>query len=91
MSLKNLFLLHSTVLFTPQAHGSSGYLYSSTIGHGLVGIDTLVQLLPIEEILQQLLDLGDSEIERKRHLNADTVQGEEKRRNEKINFTTTED
>merc|ERR1719434_221894 len=37
-----------------------GGLDSSSIGHSLVRVDALVQLLAIEEVLQQLLDLGDS-------------------------------
>merc|ERR1719431_1335261 len=39
--------------------GQNGSLDGSTIGHGLVGVDRLVQVLPVEEVLQQLLDLGD--------------------------------
>merc|ERR1719209_1308670 len=39
--------------------GQNGGLDGSTIGHGLVGVDRLVQVLPVEEVLQQLLDLGD--------------------------------
>merc|ERR1712107_727558 len=37
-----------------------GGLHSGSIGHSLVRVDALVQLLAIEEVLQQLLDLGDS-------------------------------
>merc|ERR1719429_257599 len=37
-----------------------GGLDSGSIGHSLVRVDALVQLLAIEEVLQQLLDLGDS-------------------------------
>ena len=36
-----------------------GGLDSGSVGHGLVRVDGLVQLLPVEEILEQLLDLGD--------------------------------
>merc|ERR1712018_770608 len=36
-----------------------GGLDSGSVGHGLVGVDGLVQLLPVEEVLEQLLDLGD--------------------------------
>merc|ERR1719189_1584750 len=36
-----------------------GGLDSGSVSHGLVGVDGLVQLLPVEEVLQQLLDLGD--------------------------------
>merc|ERR1719264_1188695 len=39
--------------------GQNGSLDGSTIGHGLVGVDRLVQVLPVEEVLQKLLDLGD--------------------------------
>ncbi|KAL0602270.1 glutamate dehydrogenase [Plecturocebus cupreus] len=35
-------------------------LHRGAIGHRLVGVDALVQLLAVEEILQQLLDLGDT-------------------------------
>merc|ERR1719189_3158561 len=34
-------------------------LHSSTIGHCLIRVDRLVQLLPVEEVLQKLLHLGD--------------------------------
>ena len=37
-----------------------GGLDGSSISDGLIGIDRLVQLLAIEEVGQQLLDLGDS-------------------------------
>ena len=37
-----------------------GGLHSGSIGHSLVRVDALVQLLAIEEVLQQLLDLRDS-------------------------------
>ena len=37
----------------------NGGLDGGSVGHGLVGVDALVQLLPVEEVLQQLLDLGD--------------------------------
>lgn len=33
---------------------------TSSIGHSLIGVDALVQFLSIEEILEQLLDLGDT-------------------------------
>ncbi|KAK8956281.1 putative tRNA modification GTPase mnmE [Platanthera guangdongensis] len=36
-----------------------GGLNSGAIGNGLVGVDALAQLLPIEEVLQQLLHLGN--------------------------------
>merc|ERR1712232_1438152 len=36
-----------------------GGLDSGSVGHGLVRVDGLVQLLPVEEILEELLDLGD--------------------------------
>merc|ERR1712232_149959 len=36
-----------------------GGLDSGTVGHGLVRVDGLVELLPVEEVLEQLLDLGD--------------------------------
>nr|GMC80841.1 NAD-specific glutamate dehydrogenase [Ipomoea batatas] len=35
-------------------------LHSSTIGNGFIRIDALAELLTIEEVLQQLLDLGNS-------------------------------
>merc|ERR1712121_208790 len=31
----------------------------SSVGHGLVGVDRLVQFLPVEEVLQQLLNFGN--------------------------------
>ena len=34
-------------------------LYCCTIGHSLIRVDGLVQLLPIEEVLKELLHLGD--------------------------------
>ena len=37
-----------------------GCIFTCTVGHGLVGVDALVQLLAAEEVLQQLLDLGDT-------------------------------
>merc|ERR1712045_267409 len=39
--------------------GEDGGLHCSAVRHGLVGVDGLVQLLSVEEVLQQLLDLGD--------------------------------
>merc|ERR1712203_565192 len=36
-----------------------GGLDSGTVGHGLVGVDGLVELLSVEEVLEELLDLGD--------------------------------
>merc|ERR1719452_874 len=36
-----------------------GGLHSGAIGHSLVRVDGLVQLLAVEEVLEQLLDLGD--------------------------------
>merc|ERR1712172_465161 len=36
-----------------------GGLHSGAIGHSLVRVDRLVQLLAVEEVLEQLLDLGD--------------------------------
>jgi hypothetical protein len=41
------------------AHEDGG-LDSGPVGHRLVRVDGLVQLLPVEEVLQQLLDLGNS-------------------------------
>ena len=34
-------------------------LYCCTIGHSLIRVDGIVQLLPIEEVLKELLHLGD--------------------------------
>ena len=39
--------------------GEDGGLDSGTVGHSLVRVDGLVQLLAVEEVLQQLLDLGN--------------------------------
>lgn len=40
---------------------SDAYLtLTCTIGHSLIGVDALVQITAIEEILQQLLNLGDA-------------------------------
>merc|ERR1719322_1137141 len=39
--------------------GQDGGLHCGSIGHGLVRVDGLVQLLPVEEILQQFLYLRD--------------------------------
>merc|ERR1719357_300046 len=36
-----------------------GSLDGGTVGHGLVRVDRLVQILAVEEVLQQLLHLGD--------------------------------
>jgi hypothetical protein len=41
----------------PHTCDSIPYLNSCSIGDGLVRVDALVQLLPVEEVLQQLLDL----------------------------------
>lgn len=35
-------------------------LYGSTVGNSLVRVDTLLELLAVEEVAQQLLDLGDT-------------------------------
>mmetsp|Transcript_49190 Transcript_49190/g.72130 ORF Transcript_49190/g.72130 Transcript_49190/m.72130 type:complete len:112 (-) Transcript_49190:1090-1425(-) len=35
-------------------------LHSSAEGHSLIRVDTLVELLAIKELLEQLLDLGDT-------------------------------
>ncbi len=56
MNLESFF--EKTVLIC-RAKSNKPYLYSGTVGDSLVGVDALVQLLAIEEILQQLLDLGD--------------------------------
>merc|ERR1712165_518266 len=37
----------------------NGSLDSGSISHGLIRVDRLVQLLPIEEVLEQLLNLGN--------------------------------
>jgi hypothetical protein len=37
------------------------YLDGGTVGHSLVRVDGLVELLSVEEVLQQLLDLGNPE------------------------------
>ncbi|KAF4521370.1 hypothetical protein B566_EDAN006959 [Ephemera danica] len=37
-----------------------GCLHCSTVGHGLVRVDGEVQRLAVEEVLQELLDLGDA-------------------------------
>ncbi len=37
------------------------YLDGGTVGHSLVRVDGLVKLLPVEEVLKQLLDLGNPE------------------------------
>merc|ERR1719474_1152841 len=39
--------------------GQDGSLDGGTVGHGLVRVDRLVQVLAVEEVLQQLLHLGD--------------------------------
>ena len=39
--------------------GEDGGLHRGAVRHGLVRVDGLVQLLAVEEVLQQLLDLGD--------------------------------
>merc|ERR1719341_855670 len=39
--------------------GKDSGLHSSSVGNSFVGIDRLVQLLAVEEVLQELLDLGD--------------------------------
>lgn len=31
-----------------------------TVGHGLIGVNALVEITAVEEILQQLLNLGDA-------------------------------
>jgi hypothetical protein len=36
------------------------YLHSSAIRNSLVGVDALVQFLAVKELLQKLLDLGDT-------------------------------
>ena len=36
------------------------HLHSSAVGNGLIGVDALAQLLAVEEVLQELLDLGDT-------------------------------
>jgi hypothetical protein len=41
------------------------YLDGGTVGHSLVRVDGLVELLSVEEVLQQLLDLGNPEQWRK--------------------------
>src|SRR5207253_2762654 len=38
----------------------NGSLHSGTVSDGLIGVDALVQLLAVEEVGQQLLDLGDT-------------------------------
>lgn len=35
-------------------------MLTCTVGHSLIGVDALVEITAIEEILQQLLNLGDS-------------------------------
>jgi len=40
--------------------GQDGGLNGGTIGHGLVGVDGPVGLLAVEELLEELADLGDS-------------------------------
>ena len=37
-----------------------GGLHGGAVGHGLVGVDALVRLLAVEEVLDQLLHLGDA-------------------------------
>ena len=39
--------------------GEDGGLNSGAIGHSLVRVDGLVELLAVEEVLEKLLDLGD--------------------------------
>lgn len=40
--------------------GENGSLDGSTVGDSLIRVDGLVELLAVEEVLQQLLDLGDT-------------------------------
>jgi len=35
-------------------------LHGRTVGHGLIGVDALLELLAVEELGQKLLDLGDT-------------------------------
>ena len=38
--------------------GKDGALDSGSVSHGLVGVDALVELLPVEEFGEEGLDLG---------------------------------
>lgn len=40
--------------------GENGGLHGSSVGDGLIGVDGLVELLAVEEVLQELLNLGDT-------------------------------
>mmetsp|Transcript_14351 Transcript_14351/g.28331 ORF Transcript_14351/g.28331 Transcript_14351/m.28331 type:complete len:716 (+) Transcript_14351:183-2330(+) len=40
--------------------GEDGSLHGGAVGHGLVGVDRLVELLAVEEVLEELLHLGDT-------------------------------
>ncbi|KAJ8431145.1 hypothetical protein Cgig2_026742 [Carnegiea gigantea] len=48
-------VLELLIPFTTQ----DGSLHSSTIGNGLIWVNAFAQLLAVEEVLQQLLDLGN--------------------------------
>lgn len=36
------------------------HLHGCSVGHGLIGVDGLAQLLAVEEVLEHLLHLGDT-------------------------------